>query len=81
MIDHFNLTVPVKDAADLNEFNQAQEPLCGGQRDVMRRSTLPEIDLGPGYYEYCDLKQYGNLSNAASLLREVTDSSQQICVF
>ena len=51
MIDHFNMAAP-----EIAEFDQG--PLCGGQRDIMRKTTLPEINLGPGYYAYCDLKRY-----------------------
>ena len=79
MIDHFNLAASVKEGADPNGFHQG--PLCGGQRDIMRRSTLPEINLGPGYYTYCDLKRYGKLSNASSLLRDIKDPGLKICVF
>ena len=35
-----NLAAPVKEVADPNGFDQG--PLCGGQRDIMRKSTLPE---------------------------------------
>ena len=66
MIDHFNLAAPVKEVADLYGFNQG--PLRDGQRDIMRNSTLSEINLRPRYYAYCDLKLYGNLSNAALFL-------------
>ena len=79
MIDPFNLSAPVKQAADLNGFDQ--RPLCGEQRDIMWKSTLPEINLGPGYKAYCDLKRYENLSNAALLLRDIKGSCRQICEF
>ena len=48
MIDAFNLAAPVKEVADLNGFDQG--PLCGGQTNIMRKSTLPELNLGPEYY-------------------------------
>ena len=79
VIDPFNLVAPVKEVADLNEFDQ--EPLCGGQMDIKRKSSLPEINLGPGYYAYCDLKWHGNSSNAPSHLRDIRDLGRQICVF
>ena len=60
--------------ADLNGFDQG--PFCVGQRDIMRKSTLPEINLAPGYYAHCDLKRYGNLFNAALLLRDTKDSGR-----
>ena len=47
----------------------------------MQRPTLTEINLGPGYYAYCVLKGYGNVSNVASALRDIKDSDQQIYVF
>ena len=57
MIEHFNLTAPFKEVADLNGFDQGL--ICGGQKEIMRKSTLPEINLGPGYYACFDLKWYG----------------------
>ena len=66
MIDHFTLAAQVKEVPDLNGF--AQGPFCGGQRDIMLKSTLPEIKLGPGYYAYFVLQRYCNLYNVASLL-------------
>ena len=79
MIDPFNLTAPVKEVADFNGFDQG--PLCDAQRDIMRKSTLPEINLGPGYYAYCDSNRSGKLSKVASLLRDIKVSGQQICLF
>ena len=79
MIDHYNLAVPVEEAADLDRLDQG--PHSGGQRDTKWKSTLPEINLGLGYYTYCNLKRYRSLSNAASLLRDIKDSGRQICVF
>ena len=40
----------------------------------MAESTLPEIKLGPEYYAHCDLKWFGKLFDAASLLRDIKDS-------
>ena len=53
-----------------------------GQRihwSILRKSTLPEIHLGPEYYAHCDLKRSGKLSNAALLLMDIKDSGIQIC--
>ena len=47
----------------------------------MQKLTLLEINLGPGYYALCDVKRYGNLFNAASLVRDINDSGWPICVF
>ena len=79
MNDHSNVTEPVKEVADLNRFDQG--PLCGGQMDNILKSTVQEINLGPMYYAYHDLKLYKNLSSTASLLRDMKDSGLQICVF
>ena len=78
-IDHCNLAAPLKEVAELNWFDQG--PLWDGQRDIMLKSTLPERKLRLGYYPYCDLKHYGNLSIAASFLRDIKDWGLQICVF
>ena len=79
MVDQLSLAPPVKEHSDLNGFDQGLP--CDGQRDTIRKSTLPEINLGPGYYAHCDLKRYGNLSNADSLLQDIKDSGRRICVF
>ena len=63
------MAAPVKEVADLDGFNQG--PHCDGQRDIIRKSTLSEINFGLGYHTYCDLKRCGNLSNAASLLGDI----------
>ena len=34
------------------------------QRNIMRRSNLPELNLRPGFYAHRDLKQSGKFSNA-----------------
>ena len=50
-----------------------QGPPCTGQItcwEVMRKSTLPEINLVPRYLA----KRFGKLSNVASLLRNVNSS-------
>ena len=73
------MAAPVKEVAGLNGFDQG--PLCGGQIDIKRKSTLSKINLGPEIYAYCDLKQYVKLSNAAPLLRDIKDSGWQSCVF
>ena len=78
VFDHLNLAVPVKEIADLTGFDQVLH--CGGQRDTLRKSTLPE-KFETGIYAHCDVKRYGKLSNAASLLRDIKDSGLQICVF
>ena len=74
-----NLAAPVEKVEDLNGFDHG--PLCGGQRDIMRKSTLPEINVGLGYYAYCDLKRFENLSSAPSYIRDIKDSGRQICGF
>ena len=45
MIDHFNLAAPVKELAGLNGFDQKLAD--GGQRNIVQKSILPEINLGP----------------------------------
>ena len=47
----------------------------------MRKSTLPEINWGLGYYANFNLKRYGKLSNAASLLRGIKDSACRFAYF
>ena len=46
MIDPFNLAAAFKEVTDLLGIDQG--PLCDGQRDIMRKSTLREINLGAG---------------------------------
>ena len=79
MIDQLNLEALVKEIAYLNGFDQG--PLCDGQRVIMRKSILPEINLGSGYYAQLDLNWCRRLSKAGSLLTDIKDSGIQICVF
>ena len=78
MIDYFSLIAQFKEVADLNGFGRG--PLYGGPRDIMRKSTLPNLNFGPGYCAYCELKWYGKISKVASLLRDTEDLGVQICV-
>ena len=61
-IDHFNQAAQFKEVADLNGFEQRH--LCGGQRDVMLKSTQPEIILGQGHFAQCEVKRYEKVSIA-----------------
>ena len=49
--------------------------------EIMRKLLLPEINLGPGNYTYCDLIRYVKLFNAASILNDIKDSDLQIYAF
>ena len=73
------MAAPVKEVANLSRFDKG--PICGGQRDIIRKSSRPEINLGQGYYAYCGLKRYGTLTNALSNLRDKKDLGRQACVF
>ena len=53
----------------------------GTHWNIMRKSTLPQIILGPGYYVLCELIRSGKLSIAAALLRDIWCSGLQICAF
>ena len=49
--------------------------------NVVQKTTLQEINLGPGYYAYNDLKRCEKISNAAYLLRVIKVSGLENCVF
>ena len=59
MIDPFNFAAAFKEVD--NHLGLDQGPPCVKpitRWDVMRKSKLPELVLGSGYYAYCELQWY-----------------------
>ena len=78
MNDLLHLTVALKVVGP-----RRQAPPWVEQRthwNIMRKSTLPELNLGMRYYAHYALKRSEKLSNAASFLKDMKDSGQQICI-
>ena len=47
----------------------------------MRKTTLLEINLGPGHDANCVINLHGKSSDAVSHLLDIKDSGMQICAF
>ena len=72
------------DSGIQRRWTRRQGPPRVGQRthwNIIRKSTIPEINFGPGYYAHCYLKRSGKLSNAASDLRDIKDSGLKVSAF
>ena len=62
-------------------MNDPSSPSMGWTKHTLKyyaEINPTRIFFGPGYYAHCDLKRYGKLSNAASLLR---DKKNRTCSF
>ena len=49
--------------------------------DILRKSKISSKNLGPEYYAYYDLKRYGKLPIAATLLGDEKDAKLKVCAF
>ena len=57
MIDPLNMEAAFKEIVDLHRLDQEPHRVRQVTHwDIKRKSSLLELNLGPGYYAHCDLK-------------------------